>query len=256
MTTDKTNTSNSVPQHIAIIMDGNGRWAKARGLDRTEGHKQGAETVKSIVKASAKAGVKYLTLFAFSTENWKRPQYEVDAIMNLLVYMLERETPELNKNNVRLMSIGDTSQLEDKAKASLKKSIDTTSNNSGLTLIIALNYGSRAELLRAINNWANDVTAGKVLQKSIDEKTFEKYLYTHNIPDPDLLIRTSGEQRISNFLLWQLAYSEFYFASCTWPDFSDEEFSKALSTFAARERRFGLTGEQIEKNNDKPISSC
>lgn len=256
MTTKDKNISHSVPQHIAIIMDGNGRWAKARGLDRTEGHKQGAETVKTVVKEAARHGVKYLTLFAFSTENWKRPQYEVDAIMNLLVYMLGRETPELNSNNVKLLTIGDTSQLEEKARESLQKSIEITANNSGLTLVIALNYGSRAEILRAINNWSDDVSSGKIDQLPIDEKTFEKYLFTYNIPDPDLLIRTSGEQRISNFLLWQLAYSEFYFTSCTWPEFSKEEFSKAISTFASRERRFGMTGEQIEKNNDKPISSC
>lgn len=253
MTPETNHKSHSVPQHIAIIMDGNGRWAKARGLDRTEGHRQGAETVKTIVKASAKAGVKYLTLFAFSTENWKRPQYEVDAIMNLLVFMLERETPELNRNNVKLLTIGDTSQLDKKAKESLKNSIETTANNTGLHLVIALNYGSRSEILLAVKKLANDVANRKANLDTINEINFTKYLYTHNIPDPDLLIRTSGEQRISNFLLWQLAYTELYFTSCTWPDFSEEEFSKAITTFASRERRFGLTGEQIEKNNDKPI---
>ena len=240
-----------IPQHIAIIMDGNGRWAKARGLDRAEGHRQGAETVKTIVKAAAKAGVKYLTLYAFSTENWKRPKEEVDAIMDLLVFMLERETEELNRNGVRLMTIGDISRLSEKAQESLRKSIDYTAKNEVLTLVIALNYGARNEILRATSNIAKDVANKNISPDQIDEKLFEGYLYTAEMPEPDLLIRTSGEQRISNFLLWQLAYTELHFTPVTWPDFNEEEFNRALVTYSSRERRYGMTGEQIITNQDK-----
>jgi len=240
-----------IPQHIAIIMDGNGRWAKSRGLERADGHRQGAETVKTIVKAAARAGVKYLTLYAFSTENWKRPQEEVDAIMDLLVFMLERETEELNRNGVRLMTIGDIGKLSEKARSSLQNSIDVTSGNKTLTLVIALNYGSRDEILRAVNNLSRDCCDGKLSAGSIDEKTFGNYLYTSEMPDPDLLIRTSGEQRISNYLLWQLAYTELYFTPVTWPDFGEEEFKKALVTYSSRERRYGMTGDQIITNQEK-----
>lgn len=240
-----------IPQHIAIIMDGNGRWAKARGLDRTEGHRQGAETVKIIVRAAAKAGVKYLTLYAFSTENWKRPKEEVDAIMDLLVFMLERETEELNRSGVRLMTIGDIGRLSDKAQNSLRKSIDVTSRNQVLTLVIALNYGSRNEILRAVSHVATDVSNKSISVEQINEDLFERYLYTNGIPDPDLLIRTSGEQRISNFLLWQLAYTELHFTAVTWPDFNEDEFKKAIVTYSSRERRYGMTGDQIIMNQDK-----
>lgn len=240
-----------IPLHIAIIMDGNGRWAKARGLDRAEGHRMGAETVKTIVKAAAKSGVKFLTLYAFSTENWKRPKEEVDAIMDLLVFMLERETEELNLNGVRLLTIGDISRLSEKARTSLHKSIEITAGNNVLTLIIALNYGARDEILRATANIAKDVAKGSFSTDLIDENLFKKYLYTADVPDPDLLIRTSGEQRISNFLLWQLAYTELHFTSVTWPDFNDDEFNKALVTYSSRERRYGMTGEQIIMNQDK-----
>lgn len=240
-----------IPAHIAIIMDGNGRWAKARGLERADGHRQGAETVKTIVKAAAKAGVKYLTLYAFSTENWKRPKEEVDAIMNLLVYMLGRETDELNANHVRLRAIGDIDGLGDEARTTLLKSIEFTSRNEGLNLIIALNYGSRAEILRAVQRISASCANGKLALDAIDENVFSSYLDTADIPDPDLLIRTSGEQRISNFLLWQLAYAEFYFTPVTWPDFNEEEFNKALVTFSSRERRYGMTGEQIITNHEK-----
>lgn len=244
---------NTVPAHIAIIMDGNGRWAKARGLDRADGHRQGAETVKLIVKAAAKAGVKYLTLFAFSTENWKRPAQEVEAIMNLLVYMLERETEELNQNKVRLLSIGDISKLEPKAQDSLRKSMDYTADNTGLHLVIALNYGSRAEILQAVQKVATAVKNGELQPEDIHDDTLANFFYTSNIPDPDLLIRTSGEQRISNFLLWQLAYSELYFTPVTWPDFNEDEFLKAIQTFSSRERRFGMTGDQLHLNNEKTV---
>lgn len=237
------------PNHIAIIMDGNGRWAKARGLDRTDGHRQGAETVKLIVKKAAREGVRFLTLYAFSTENWKRPAYEVEAIMNLLVHMLARETEELHQNSVRLLSIGDISALEASAQQALANSIALTANNKGLTLIIALNYGSRDELLMAVRSLSNKVSAGIIQTDDITEELFAKQLYTAGIPDPDLLIRTSGEQRISNFLLWQLAYSEMYFTPVHWPDFDEDEFDKAIIAFQKRERRFGMTGEQIK--NDK-----
>lgn len=240
-----------IPQHIAIIMDGNGRWAKSRGLERTDGHRQGAETVKTIVKAAAKAGVKYLTLYAFSTENWKRPKDEVDAIMDLLVFMLERETEELNRNGVRLLTIGDTDKLSESARTSLSKSIEFTAGNNVLTLIIALNYGSRDELLKAVTNVATDVSEDKISIDDISENFFSNYLYTAGIPDPDLLIRTSGEQRISNFLLWQLAYTELYFTPVPWPDFGEEELNKALVTYSSRERRYGMTGEQIITKQEK-----
>ena len=240
-----------IPQHVAIIMDGNGRWAKAHGLDRTDGHRQGAETVKTIVKAAAKAGVKYLTLYAFSTENWKRPKKEVDAIMDLLVFMLDREIEELNSSGVRLLTIGDISRLPGQTQNLISKSVDLTAKNELLTLVIALNYGARNEILRATSNIAKDVANKIISPDQIDEKLFSSYLYTAEMPDPDLLIRTSGEQRISNYLLWQLAYSELYFSPVAWPDFDEEEFNKALVTFSSRERRFGMTGEQIITNQDK-----
>ncbi len=242
-----------IPAHVAVIMDGNGRWAKARGLDRTEGHRQGAETVKTIVKAAAKAGVKYLTLYAFSTENWNRPAQEVEAIMNLLVFMLDRETKELHDNHVRLSAIGDLSRLDTKAQDTLKNSMQFTAENKGLHLIIALNYGSRNEILNAVKSLGRQMINQNLHPDAIDEKLFSDHLYTAGIPDPDLLIRTSGEQRISNFLLWQLAYAELYFTPVTWPDFSEEEFLKALHSYANRERRFGLTGEQIPQKNDNTI---
>lgn len=240
-----------IPQHIAIIMDGNGRWAKSRGLKRADGHRQGAETVKTIVKAAAKAGIKYLTLYAFSTENWKRPKDEVDAIMDLLVFMLERETEELNRNGVRLLTIGDTDELSESARNSLSKSIEYTAGNNVLTLVIALNYGSRNELLRAVTNIVSDVAENKISIEDISENNFGNYLYTAGIPDPDLLIRTSGEQRISNFLLWQLAYTELYFTPVPWPDFGEDELNKALVTYSSRERRYGMTGEQLITKQEK-----
>jgi undecaprenyl diphosphate synthase len=241
----------NVPKHVAIIMDGNGRWAKARGLERSEGHRFGAETVKTIVKAAAKAGVKYLTLYAFSTENWKRPKEEIDAIMDLLVFMLERETEDLMKNGVRLLCIGDIKGLSEKAQQSLNKSIRETSKNDRLTLVIALNYGARNEILNAVINISKDIANKHISHEQIDESLFEKYLYTADIPDPDLLIRTSGEQRISNFLLWQLAYTELYFTSVPWPDFSETDFNNAINTFSERERRFGMTKEQVIIKQDK-----
>lgn len=243
------NIKNNIPEHVAIIMDGNGRWAKARGLSRSEGHKQGAETVRTIIKAALKSGVKYLTIYAFSTENWNRPKEEVDAIMELLVVSLENETEELKNNGIRLTAIGNIEQLSDKAKSSLKKSIEATKDNIALNLIVALNYGSRDEILRAVNKISLDVDNKILKSGSIDEATFEKYLYTSGTPDPDLLIRTSGEQRISNYLLWQLAYTEIYFTPTTWPDFTEEDFFEALKVFSERERRYGKTSEQIQSSN-------
>lgn len=243
------NIKNNIPEHVAIIMDGNGRWAKARGLSRSEGHKQGAETVRTVIKAALKSGVKYLTIYAFSTENWNRPKEEVDAIMELLVVSLENETEELKNNGIRLTAIGNIEQLSDKAKSSLKKSIEATKDNIALNLIVALNYGSRDEILRAVNKISLDVDNKILKSGSIDEATFEKYLYTSGTPDPDLLIRTSGEQRISNYLLWQLAYTEIYFTPTTWPDFTEEDFFEALKVFSERERRYGKTSEQIQSSN-------
>ena len=243
------NIKNNIPKHVAIIMDGNGRWAKARGLSRSEGHKQGAETVRTVIKAALKSGVKYLTIYAFSTENWNRPKEEVDAIMELLVVSLENETDELKNNGIKLTAIGDIEQLSDKAKSSLKESINATKDNIALNLIVALNYGSRDEILRAVNKISLDVDNKVLKPGAIDEATFEKYLYTSGTPDPDLLIRTSGEQRISNYLLWQLAYTEIYFTPITWPDFTEEDFYEALKAFSERERRYGKTSEQIQSQN-------
>lgn len=243
-------TRNKVPLHVAIIMDGNGRWAKARGLDRTEGHRYGAEAVKKVVKAAGKIGVKYLTLYAFSSENWKRPQHEVDSIMNLLIYMIQRETPELIKYNVRLRAIGEISKLKPEARIKLEETIKATSQNSGLNLVLALSYSSKKELLSAFKSILQKVEKGIVKPDEIDESFINGALYTADMPDPDLLIRTSGEQRISNFLLWQIAYSELYFTKTYWPDFDEQAFYEAIKQFQARERRFGLTSEQITSNSN------
>ncbi|PLW93700.1 MAG: isoprenyl transferase [Marinilabiliales bacterium] len=243
-------SKNKVPVHVAIIMDGNGRWAKAKGLDRAEGHRYGAEAVKKVVRAAGKIGVEYLTLYAFSSENWKRPQYEVDAIMDLLVFMIQRETPELMQNNVRLQAIGEIDRLRPEARKKLEDTIQTTSENTGLNLILALSYSSKKEILRAVKSVAVKVKNGEIKPEDIDESYVDGSLYTADMPDPDLLIRTSGELRISNFLLWQIAYSEFYFTKTYWPDFDEQAFYEAIQDYQARERRFGLTGEQITSNSN------
>jgi undecaprenyl diphosphate synthase len=234
-----------IPRHIAIIMDGNGRWAKKQGLARMFGHKQGVETVHRITEAAAELGIQYLTLYAFSTENWNRPKEEVDALMALLVDTIVKETPTLMKNNIVLQTIGDLSRLPEATRTKFLECIEQTSHNTGLTLVIALSYSARWELIQAAKNIALAVQQGQLRLEEINEEVLSNHLTTADIPDPDLLIRTSGELRISNFLLWQLAYSEMYFTSCLWPEFTNEEFYRAIVDYQNRERRFGKTSEQI-----------
>ena len=234
-----------IPRHVAIIMDGNGRWAKRQGLARMFGHRQGVETVHNITEVAAELGVEYLTLYAFSTENWNRPKEEVDALMALLVDTIVKETPTLMKNNIRLLTIGDLSRLPQTTHDKFMECIAQTSSNTGLNLVIALSYSARWELIRATQMIAAAVKSGDILVEDIDEGVISNYLTTCDLPDPDLLIRTSGELRISNFLLWQLAYTELYFTDCLWPEFTNEEFYRAIVDYQHRERRFGKTSEQI-----------
>lgn len=234
-----------IPRHIAIIMDGNGRWAKRQGLARMFGHKQGVETVHRITEAAAELGIQYLTLYAFSTENWNRPKEEVDALMVLLVDTIVKETPILMKNNIVLQTIGDLSRLPQATRDKFSECVEQTSQNTGLTLIIALSYSARWELIQAAKHIAQAVQNGQLLLEDINEEVLSNHLTTAQYPDPDLLIRTSGELRISNFLLWQLAYSEMYFTPCLWPEFTNEEFYHAIVDYQGRERRFGKTSEQI-----------
>ncbi|MDE5751358.1 MAG: isoprenyl transferase [Duncaniella sp.] len=236
-----------LPRHVAIIMDGNGRWATSRGLDRSEGHVEGVNTVRRITEAASEIGIGYLTLYTFSTENWKRPKEEVDALMHLIVIAIERETPDLIKNNVRLTMIGDRDRLPREARERLEKCMDDTSHCTGLTLILALSYSSRWEIREACRRYAEDVAAGRATTADMDnDATFDRYLTTAGIPDPDLLIRTGGDHRVSNFLLWQIAYSEIYVTDTFWPDFSKEDFYASISNFQNRERRFGLTSAQLK----------
>ena len=234
-----------VPQHIAIIMDGNGRWAKQQGENRIYGHYEGVNSVRSVVEAAGEVGVKYITLYAFSTENWNRPKEEVDALMELLVSTISAETPQLNKKNVRLQAIGNLNSLPPACLQELNESIDLTSKNTGLTLVLALSYSSKWELIDAIKHIASDAKEGKLGIDEISEKHIEQYLCTKNIPDPELMIRTSGEHRISNFLLWQLAYAEFYFTEKLWPDFRKDDLYQAILNYQNRERRFGKISEQL-----------
>ena len=236
-----------LPRHIAIIMDGNGRWAKEKGEDRLFGHFHGVESVRDIVEGCAELGVGYLTLYAFSTENWDRPEYEVSGLMELLVTTIRKEVESLNKNNIRLHVIGDMSMLPDYARSELNEALEITGKNTGLNLVMALSYSGRWELLNAVKNIAIDVKSGKLEPAAISQDTLQHYLCTSEFPDPELMIRTSGEQRISNFLLWQLAYAELYFTPVLWPDFKKEHLYLAISDFLTRERRFGKTGEQIQK---------
>lgn len=229
----------NVPEHVAIIMDGNGRWAKMRGQPRCSGHKAGVETVKTIVKASARINIKVLTLFTFSVENWKRPKSEVSAIMKLLYDKTRSELDELNRNNVRLTAMGHIEGLPVTRRNALKHAIKTTRKNDGLVLNLALNYGGRTEILDAVRKIAVDVKKGQVSPTKIDEALFASYLYTNGHPDPDLLIRTSGEKRLSNFLLWQTSYTELYVTDTLWPDFTEDDFFKAIIEYQTRERRFG-----------------
>jgi undecaprenyl diphosphate synthase len=230
---------NNIPEHIAIIMDGNGRWAKERNLPRTMGHKAGIETIRDIVRECSKLGVKYLTLYAFSTENWKRPVEEVNALMKLLVEYLKNEFNELNSNNVVINSIGDTSKLPLVCQKELKIAYENTKSNTGLVLNLALNYGGRDDITNAFKKMYTDIKFGRLSENDISEETISKYLYTSGIPDPDIIIRPSGEQRLSNFLLWQSAYSEFWVSNIKWPDFKKEHLHQAISDFQRRNRRFG-----------------
>ena len=234
-----------IPRHVAIIMDGNGRWAKRQGLARMFGHRQGVETVHNITEVAAELGIEYLTLYAFSTENWNRPKEEVDALMSLLVDTIVKETPTLMKNNVRLSTIGDLNRLPAAAQQKFCACMEETSSNTGLNLVIALSYSARWEMIQAAKSIAMAVQQGTMLVEDINEEVISSYMTTAQMPDPDLLIRTSGELRISNFLLWQLAYSELYFTDCLWPEFTEEEFYRAIVDYQHRERRFGKTSEQI-----------
>lgn len=241
---EKINTEN-LPLHIAIIMDGNGRWAKQKGQKRTFGHESGVKSVRDTVEAAAEVGIKYLTLYAFSTENWNRPQEEVNALMTLLVHTINEETKTLNKNNIRLQAIGDLKSLPENCYAELQEAIENTKANSQMTLVLALSYSSQWEIVNAVKEIAQEVADKKLLPEDISTDIFNKHLCTTNIPNPELMIRTSGEHRISNFLLWQLAYSELYFTETLWPDFSKEEFYKAILDYQNRERRFGKISEQL-----------
>ena len=238
-------SSSNIPSHIAVIMDGNGRWAKEKGMGRIFGHKNALTAVRETIEASAEAGVKFLTLYAFSSENWNRPKLEVTALMELLVSSIRKELNSLNENNIRLITIGDISALPKKGQRELASAIESTKNNTKMTLVLALSYGSRDEIMEAVRSIAADVKNGEISVADITENHFERYLATHSIPDPDLLIRTSGESRISNFLLWQIAYSELLFVKKYWPDFRKEDLLDAIKVYQNRERRFGKTSEQI-----------
>ncbi len=234
-----------LPRHIAIIMDGNGRWAKDQGQDRLYGHFHGVESVRNIVEGCAELGIEYLTLYAFSTENWDRPEYEVIGLMELLVSTIRKEVESLDKNNIRLHVIGDMNMLPEYAKKELNEALEITKGNTGLNLIMALSYSGRWELLNAVKNIAYEVKRGALAVEDIDQDTLQRYLCTSEFPDPELMIRTSGEFRISNFLLYQLAYAELYFTQVRWPEFRKENLYEAILDFQGRERRFGKTGEQL-----------
>lgn len=239
------NTEN-LPKHLAIIMDGNGRWAKRQGLMRAFGHENGTKSVRLTVETCAKLGIENLTLYAFSTENWNRPKIEVDTLMKLLISSLKNELSTLSQNNIKLQSIGNLDLLPKSAQTELKSVMEQTQNNTRMTLTLALSYGSREELLQAIKTISSKVKNNIISTDAIDESIINEHLYTHNLPDVDLLIRTSGEHRISNFLLWQIAYAELYFTDVLWPDFKEEDLYEAILSYQKRERRFGKTSEQIK----------
>jgi undecaprenyl diphosphate synthase len=240
-----------LPQHIAIIMDGNGRWAKEQGQDRLYGHFHGVESVRNIVEGCAELGIGYLTLYAFSTENWDRPEYEVIGLMELLVSTIRKEVESLHKNNIKLHVIGDMNMLPEYARQELNEALDITKENTGLNLIMALSYSGRWELLNAVKNIAFEVKQGRLTLEAIDQDTLQRFLATSAFPDPELMIRTSGEFRISNFLLYQLAYAELYFTNVRWPDFRKDNLYEAILDYQGRERRFGKTGEQVA---NEPVS--
>jgi undecaprenyl diphosphate synthase len=236
---------NNLPRHIAVIMDGNGRWAKKKGAMRIFGHRNAVQAVRDVTECCGELGVKYLTLYAFSTENWSRPKEEVDGLMELLVNTLKQEIGKLTENQVKLVTIGDTSHLPAECQNNLQWAINETKNNSGLTLILALSYSGRWEILEAVKKLVSDASSGKIDPNAINERVFENYLQTSGIPDPELLIRTSGELRISNFLLWQIAYTELFITPTLWPDFRKEHLYEAIWSYQQRERRFGKTSEQL-----------
>ena len=236
-----------LPRHVAVIMDGNGRWATSRGLDRSQGHVEGVNTVRRITETASELGIGYLTLYTFSTENWNRPKAEVDALMHLIVIAIERETPDLIKNNVRLAMIGDITRLPDEARERLERCIADTAHCTGLTLTLALSYSARWEILEACRRFATEVAEGtKTPADMATDADIEQYLTPACMPDPDLLIRTGGDHRVSNYLLWQIAYSEIYVTDTFWPDFSSQDFITAIANYQGRERRFGLTSDQIK----------
>nr|WP_293841793.1 isoprenyl transferase [uncultured Arsenicibacter sp.] len=237
----------NLPKHIAVIMDGNGRWAKRQGAARVFGHRNAIKAVREVTEGCAELGVQYLTLYAFSTENWNRPKFEVDALMQLLVHTIGGELKTLMNNNVRLATIGDTASLPTDCRHELQEAIEATKGNTGLTLVLALSYSGRWEILEATRQLAAEVAAGRLQPEQITEEVFSRHLCTRDMPDPELMIRTSGEMRISNFLLWQLAYSEFYMPDVLWPDFRREHLYEAILTYQGRERRFGKTSEQLVK---------
>ena len=241
---DKINKE-TVPKHIAIIMDGNGRWAKDQGKPRIFGHKKGADSVRRVLEAASEFGVNYLTLFTFSKENWNRSESEVNSLMNLLLSTINTETKTLIKNNIRLLAIGDLENLPKKTYNKLMDAINVTKDNTGTTLVLALSYGSRWEIVNSVKLIGKDILDNKLSIDDIDDNTFSSYLSTANFPDPELVIRTSGERRISNFLLWQIAYSELYFSEKYWPDYQKEDFYEAIYNYQNRERRFGKTSEQL-----------
>ncbi len=234
-----------LPKHIAIIMDGNGRWAKSKGKNRVFGHRNGTEAVHKVVEAAARMKVEHLTLYAFSTENWSRPEKEVSTLMDLLIHALRRELKKMVKNNIQLKSIGDISKLPAEVEKELTHTIESTKANDGLILTLALNYGAKEELTQAMQQIAAKVKNNIISPENVDETIINEHLYTQNLPPVDLLIRTSGEQRISNFLLWQIAYAELYFSEVLWPDFNEKHFEEAITSYQKRERRFGKTSEQL-----------
>lgn len=234
-----------LPRHIAIIMDGNGRWAKSQGLERSEGHVKGVTTVRTITEAASRAGIGYLTLYTFSTENWNRPVEEVNTLMHLIVTAIERETPDLIKNNIRLTAIGDLARMPEEALNRLRRCMTDTAACTGMTLVLALSYSSRWELTEVCRKAAELAAEGKLNPEEVNAEFIDNHLTTAGLPDPDLLIRTGGDVRVSNFLLWQIAYSELYFTETFWPDFSTDEFYRAILQYQRRERRFGLTSEQL-----------
>jgi len=245
MLKDKINTDN-IPKHVAIIMDGNGRWAKRQGFLRTIGHESGSKSLKKIIKECNNLGIEYLTLYTFSTENWNRPKLEVDTLMRVLINSLKKEIPTMKEGNIKMNAIGDLEKLPKNARAQIDEAIDKTKENTKMTLTLALSYGSREELVNVVKKISDKVKNNIISIDSIDDSIINEHLYTHNLPDVDLLIRTSGEHRISNFLLWQIAYSELYFTDVLWPDFKEQNLHEAIISYQKRERRFGKTSEQIK----------